>query len=137
MRMVRLLRRGELVLPKALRDRLGWGAGDLLAPQVKGDKLILSRVVPGNPGNGSPGNGSPGKPGELGEPAYLPVSPESPEYQLLREMGDVPLHPDILSLRSGLPIGRVLATLLDLEIRGLARRTPVGYVLAPGVRARG
>lgn len=127
MRLIRLLRRGELILPKALRDRLGWGAGDLLAPEVKDDKLILTRVVPG----------SPGSPGSPGEPAHLPVSPESPEYQLLREMGNIPLHPDILSLRSGLPIGPVLATLLDLEIRGLVRRTPVGYVLAPGVRARG
>jgi AbrB family looped-hinge helix DNA binding protein len=37
-------RKGEIYIPKALRDRLGLKPGDRLIAEVRGDQLILRRL---------------------------------------------------------------------------------------------
>jgi len=44
----RVSSRGQLALPKEVRDQLGPGEGDCLSVSVKGDEVILRKVVMGN-----------------------------------------------------------------------------------------
>jgi AbrB family looped-hinge helix DNA binding protein len=40
--------RGQLALPKEVRDQLGLGEGDCLSVRVEGDEVILRKAVTGN-----------------------------------------------------------------------------------------
>lgn len=44
----RVSSRGQLALPKEVRDQLGLGEGDHLTVRVKGDEVILRKVISGN-----------------------------------------------------------------------------------------
>lgn len=127
MRLVKILRRGEVVIPKEVRNLLDWRAGDLLVPEVQGCRLILVRVEPPRR------RGRKGRPEAAGDaapavPAEAPdLAPE--ESRLYGELGDLPLHPDELCRRSGLPITTVLSALGRLEMLGMVRFTPGGRLV--------
>ncbi len=121
---MRIRRRGELVLPKAVRDRLGWRDGDLLVAVVEGDHLVLRRVMLPEAVT---------KAHETGPPASHPVDLSEEETRLLDALGTTPLHPDQLVARTGLHISKVLSNLVFLEIKGLARWTGYGsYIRTDG-----
>ena len=44
----RISSRGQLALPKEVRDQLGLGEGTSVTVRVDGDEVILRKVVPGN-----------------------------------------------------------------------------------------
>ena len=44
----RLSSRGQLALPKEVRDQLGLGEGAFLTVRVEGDEVILRKVLSGN-----------------------------------------------------------------------------------------
>ncbi|HMD98637.1 MAG TPA: AbrB/MazE/SpoVT family DNA-binding domain-containing protein [Terriglobia bacterium] len=44
----RVSSRGQLVLPKEVREQLGLGEGDRLTVRVEGDEVILRKAVSGN-----------------------------------------------------------------------------------------
>lgn len=116
LRVMRILRRGEVVLPKEVRNRLGWEAGDLLVPEVDGDRLVHARVAPEALATALEGDGSqPGPPPDPLEAMDLTAE----ESRLLRELGDLPLHPNQLCIRSGLPVGKVRAAMTSIEVTGL------------------
>jgi len=41
----KLSSRGQIVIPKEIRKSLSWEAGDHVAVEVEGDKVILRRLV--------------------------------------------------------------------------------------------
>lgn len=41
----RLSSRGQIVIPKEVRESLAWEAGDYVAVEVQGDKVVLRRLV--------------------------------------------------------------------------------------------
>ncbi len=44
----RLSSRGQLAIPKEVRDQLGLGEGTCLTVRVEGDEVILRKAVPGD-----------------------------------------------------------------------------------------
>jgi AbrB family looped-hinge helix DNA binding protein len=44
----RVSSRGQLALPKEVRDQLGLGEGTIVTVRVEGDEVILRKVVAGN-----------------------------------------------------------------------------------------
>jgi AbrB family looped-hinge helix DNA binding protein len=41
----RLSSRGQIVIPKEVRESLAWEAGDYVAVEVQGDRVILRRLI--------------------------------------------------------------------------------------------
>lgn len=125
---MRISRRGEVVIPKPLRERLRWREGDILDPQLEGDRLILCRVASLQPvaPETPPDGGAPDADSADLSPTDASQADLSPNEALLLGEMDVPLFPDALHDHSGLPIDRVLASLTSLEIKGLVRRTAHG-----------
>ncbi|GFN24156.1 AbrB/MazE/SpoVT family DNA-binding domain-containing protein [Thermanaeromonas sp. C210] len=41
----KLSSRGQIVIPKEIRELLAWEAGDHVAVEVQGDKVVLRRLV--------------------------------------------------------------------------------------------
>lgn len=114
MRLVRVLSRGEIVIPKEVRNGLGWSPGDVVALQVRGNELVLSAV----------------RFGSVEEASRTEVGLTREESTLLRATDGVPASIDALCERSGLGIQVVMAALVRLEVEGLVTCTPYGYVRA-------
>lgn len=122
MRLVRILEKGVVVIPAEARKRLGWEVGDLLLPEVEGNRLVLARVV--TEASRPEGQGA----AACAEGETAPAELAEEECLLLREIGTVPVRADRLCQRSGLPAGWVAATLIQMESKRLVRYTPYGYV---------
>jgi AbrB family looped-hinge helix DNA binding protein len=43
----RLSTKGQLIIPKAMRERLGWSAGDELVLDERGDSIVIRAARPG------------------------------------------------------------------------------------------
>ncbi|MGI9951223.1 AbrB/MazE/SpoVT family DNA-binding domain-containing protein [Moorellaceae bacterium AZ2] len=41
----KLSSRGQIVIPKEIRELLAWEAGDHVAVEVQGDKVVLRRLI--------------------------------------------------------------------------------------------
>ncbi|GAF26477.1 regulators of stationary/sporulation gene expression [Moorella thermoacetica Y72] len=48
----KLSSRGQVVIPKEIRQQLGWETGDHVAVEVQGDMVILRRLQLGSYGEG-------------------------------------------------------------------------------------
>lgn len=111
-RWVRVLSRGEIVIPKEVRKALGWVPGDMVALEVAGGQVVLSRVRLATV--------------EEASPPPVDLTPE--EATLLQAADGVPASIDSLCGRSGLRLPVVMTALFKLEAEGLLTYTPYGYV---------
>lgn len=110
-------RRGEIVIPIDFRRRLGLGRGAVMSVEQAGSALVLRKIATRDQAEEDER--------ERADPAW-----GSDLFAVHRLLGEGGRYPDELRDELGWSAGRIYSALLELVIRGVARRSGDGRYVA-------